>query len=132
MIVAQFEVKQGADVFAFRPLTVRERIGISSDLIDRRRARALATAKDAGMSPKDAAAFVREAVEEAERVSALVMYCFTLEGALAVLRVACTAGSLDKFAESVEPGRLSAVAARCLNVRTDLGDEASDATQGNS
>lgn len=120
MNVTKFRIEEAGREFWLRPLTVRERMGLVSAHIERERNGALAIAKATGISGKDAAIFVAEAVASAQRVSALVMDCFTLEGAVAVLRVAAERPEdADELASSIEPGKISMYAARCLNVDTN-------------
>lgn len=106
MNVTKFRIEEAGREFWLRPLTVRERMGLVSAHIERERNGALAIAKATGISGKDAAMFVAEAVASAQRVSALVMDCFTLEGAVAVLRVAAERPEdADELASSIEPGK---------------------------
>lgn len=124
MIVTKFTVEEGGREFRFRPLTVRERMGLVSAHVEREKANALAIVKATGICGKDAATFVAEAVGNAQRVSALVMDCFTLEGAIAVLKAAAErSDDVDDLAALVEPGKLSVYAARCLNIDTTLQDK---------
>lgn len=125
MTVAPFEIVENGRTFKLRPLTVRERMGLVDAHVAYEREKAFSIVKASGLPTKDALPFVGEAVERAERVSAIVMDCFTLRGAMAVLRVALESETdLEMLAASVEPGRLSVLAAKCLNVNTDENRDA--------
>jgi hypothetical protein len=120
MSVAPFQIEEGGRVYRLRPLTVRERMALVEAHVAYEREKALSIVKASGMPAKDGLAFIGDAVEKAERVSAIVMDCFTLRGALAVLRVSLgSEEEVDSLASSVEPGRLSVLAARCLSVNTE-------------
>lgn len=111
-----------------RPLTVRDRLAVSNLLISNASTRAIALTKALGISGKEAADFVANRVDEAERVSALVMSCFTLEGSAAILARACASvEDVETIGSSLEPGEVGKIAARCLGV--EFPD---DATTGNS
>lgn len=125
MTVAPFEIVENGRTFKLRPLTVRERMGLVDAHVAYEREKAFSIVKASGLPTKDALHFVGEAVERAERVSAIVMDCFTLRGAMAVLRIALESDSeVDALASCVEPGRLSVLAAKCLNVNTDENRDA--------
>lgn len=125
MSVAPFQIEEGGRVYRLRPLTVRERMALVESHVAYEREKALAIVKASGLPARDALAFVGDAVDKAERVSAIVMDCFTLRGAMAVLRVALESETdLEMLAASVEPGRLSVLAAKCLNVNTDENRDA--------
>jgi len=119
-LAASFEFHAGGTAYRFRPLTVRERIGLSNAIVERERRKAIALAKELDLS-------------EAEKVSSVVLSCFTLEGSLAVLRLAIVGelSDVDRIAEAVEPGELSVVAARCLNVEIQNPAKQTKAEEGN-
>lgn len=119
MNVTKFRIEEAGREFWLRPLTVRERMGLVSAHVEREKANALGIVKATGISGKEAALFVAESVASAQRVSALVMDCFTLDGAIAVLRIAAERPEdAEDLAAMIEPGKLSVYAARCLNVDT--------------
>lgn len=120
-LAASFEFHAGGTAYRFRPLTVRERIGLSNAIVERERRKAVALAKELELSGAERVEFVSRAVSEAEKVSSVVLSCFTLEGSLTVLRLSILGevSDVDRIAEAVEPGELSVVAARCLNVEIE-------------
>jgi hypothetical protein len=131
-LAASFEVTAGDRSVRLRPLTVRERMRLNNDLIERERRKALELAKACGMSPKEIAQAVGEAVSGAEKMSALVMWCFTLEGAMAILLLSCaTPEDAEHLGSNIEPAKLGAVAAKCLNVQIDTDDDETETAPGN-
>lgn len=131
-LAANFEIHVANRPIRIRPLTVRERMALGNALVERERRKAVELAKDLGVAPKDALEVVRKAVSEAERISSLVLSCFTMEGAVAVLRIACqTVEDADEIASNMEPGDLGVLAARCLNVPiADDRDQTEEETPG--
>jgi len=120
-LAANFEIQTGSRTFRIRPLTVRERIALGNALVERERRKAIDLAKAIGVPPAETLEAVRKAVTEAERLSSLVLSCFTMEGAVAVMRIACeTVDEADAIASSMEPGELGVLAARCLNVPIEI------------
>lgn len=102
-----------------KPLTVRQRLSYANMLIERERQKAIENAKAVGMKPVEMVSFVGEAVSSAERMSAVVMSCWTLEGALSVIRLASDEKTAELLGSVLEPGKLGVAAARCLNVDVD-------------
>lgn len=131
-LVSTFEHQVGEEIFRFRPLTVRERIGLSNAIIERERRKTIQTANELSLSGPEKMESVAKAVAEAEKISAVVMSCFTFDGCLAVLRLAAEdQKSIDRLAEIVEPGELSVIAARCLNVEISSPNTRRDNEWGN-
>lgn len=132
-LAASFEATAGGRSVRLRPLTVRERMAANNDLIERERRKAIELGKACGMSPREIAQAVGEAVSDAEKMSALVMWCFTLEGAMAILLLSCsTPEDAEHLGSSLEPAKLGAIAAKCLNVQIDTdGDSDAETTSGN-
>jgi len=105
-----------------RPLTVRERIAVADDYSETEARRAAADAKALGMPFSEALKHISESRRKARVASALIMDCFTHDGAMRVLR----AGSDDaeRIASMIEPKDLSYLALECLGIDTEA------ATQG--
>ena len=122
---APFPVTVHGETVEVRPLTVRERMKLQNVLVENARGRALETARDCELKGREAAEFVSRAAEEAGKVSSLVMSCFTIEGALAVLYLACKSKEDAELVASIEPGEVGVVAARALNVTVGRADEGS-------
>jgi len=110
-----------------RPLTVRERIGITEAFSSQCAERASADAKLAGMASAEVFREVAAARRNARTASALVMDCFTLDGSMRVLHVA--SDDAERIAAGVEPKELSWIALEALGVdredvevRSDTGN----------
>jgi hypothetical protein len=132
-LAASFEVTAGDRSVRLRPLTVRERMRLNNDLIERERRKAIELGKACGMAPREISQAVSEAVSDAEKMSALVMWCFTLEGAMAILLLSCAVPEdADYLGSNLEPAKLGAIAAKCLNVQIDTdSEEKTDTDAGN-
>lgn len=129
---ATFEHHVGDEIFRFRPLTVRERIGLSNAIIEREKKKAIQLANELSLSGSEKIESVQKAIADAEKVSSVVMSCFTFDGCIAVLRLAAEdQKSIDRLAEVVEPGELSVIAARCLNVEIENPSSRRDTNVGN-
>ena len=111
MIRTQPWVHEGHHI---RPLTVRERIGLSQSMSDVAAGRAATDAKALGMGHAVALEAIARAREEAETASALVGRAFSLEGAMAILELA--ARDADSLAQSVEPKTLTALALAAIGI----------------
>lgn len=111
MIRTQPWVHEGHHI---RPLTVRERIGLSQSMSDAAAGRAATDAKALGMGHAAALEAIARAREEAETASALVGRAFSLEGAMAILELA--ARDADSLAQSVEPKTLTALALAAIGI----------------
>lgn len=118
----------GRDI-TLKPLTVRQRLALSNLLIKQERDKAIESARQMGLKPSEMAESVAAAVREADRMSSVVMSCWTLKGALAVLALASDAETADLIGERLEPSQLGVLAARCLNV--DVSDAGDGAQVGN-
>jgi hypothetical protein len=112
-----------------KPLTVRQRLAYGNNLVERERVRALENGRAAGLKPSELADHVAAAVRDAERMSAVVMSCWTLEGALSVIRLASDERTAEALGSAFEPGQLAVIAARCLNVDVNAAKE--EAESGN-
>jgi hypothetical protein len=119
---APFYVTVGERRCEVRPATVRERMRLANLLIENERNKALETARLCELSGREFAAFVAERVAEAEKMSAVVMWCFTVEGAMAVLYSCCSREDADEIG-TLEPGEVGAIAARALNVNVGRADQ---------
>jgi hypothetical protein len=115
-LCAEFPVTIAGQTIVFKPLTVRQRLAFGNTIIERERERAVANGKAAGLSGRELAASISEAVHDAERVSFVVMSAFTLEGALIVLAMAADEKAAELAGSFMEPGDLGVLAARCLGV----------------
>lgn len=110
-----------------RPLTVRERMKVSNALIERERNKAIDIARTMETTGKAAVEFVSERVENAERISTLIMSCFTLEGAMAVILMAAKSpDDAEHLGSNLEPGELGRIATKCLNVSVGSSDRSGD------
>lgn len=108
-----------------RPLTVRERIGITEAFASQCAERASADARLAGMDSADVFREVATARRNARTASALVMDCFTLDGAMRVLHAASV--DAERIAAGVEPKELSWIALEALGVDREDADGRTDA-----
>jgi len=130
--VATFEHHVGDEIFRFRPLTVRERIGLSNAIVEREKKKAIQLANELSLSGTEKIEAVQKAISDAEKVSSVVMSCFTFDGCIAVLRLSAEdQKSIDRLAELVEPGELSVIAARALNVEIENPSSRRDTDAGN-
>lgn len=115
-LAAPFPVALSTGQVMLRPLTVRERLMIANNIIERARTKAVADGKACGLSGKDLAASVFECTAEADRVSSVVMSCFTMEGAMSILIMSAGAEIAEQIGSEKEPAELGVIAAMCINV----------------
>jgi hypothetical protein len=121
MNAAPFYVMVGDRRCEVRPATVRERMKLANLLIENERNKAIDMARLCELTGREFAAFVAERVAEAEKMSSVVMWCFTVEGAMAVLYSCCSREDADAIG-TLEPGEVGAAAARALNVNIGRAD----------
>ena len=114
-----YSVAVSGRAIEFQPLTVRKRLALNNDLIERERKKAVAVASALGFVGREAAEFVAKAVADAEKMSSLVLSCFTFEGALAVIVCCVSAEDAEWLGSNVEPSEVGLLAAGCLNVQFD-------------
>lgn len=122
-LCAEITVPCAGEEIKLKPLTVRQRLAYSNTLVERERQKAIDNGRAVGMKPAEIAVHVGEAVAAAERMSSVVMSCWTLEGALSVIRLASDERTAELLGSSLEPGRLGVVAAQCLGVDIDEASE---------
>ena len=108
-----------------RPLTVRERIATTEAFAGQCAERASADARLAGMASAEVFREVTTARRNARTASALVMDCFTLDGAMRVLHAASV--DAERIAAGVEPKELSWIALEALGVDREDADGRTDA-----
>ena len=123
-LCAEITVLSDGREIKLKPLTVRQRLAYANTLVEREREKAIETGRAIGMKPSEIASHVAEAVSAAERMSSVVMSCWTLEGALSVIALASDERTADELGSTIEPGRLGVLAARCLNVDVETTEEA--------
>ena len=63
---ATFEHHVGDEIFRFRPLTVRERIGLSNAIVEREKKKAIQLSNELSLSGPEKIEAVQKAVSEAE------------------------------------------------------------------
>jgi hypothetical protein len=125
-LAAQFPATIDGETIYFKPLTVRQRLAFGNTLIERERQRAVDNGKAAGLTGRDLASAVGDAVRDAERGSFVVMAAFTLEGALLILAMASNERDAELAGSNLEPGELGVLAARCLGVTVGAEDESAE------
>ena len=112
---APFPVIINGRSIELKPLTIRDRMAVSNLLSANASARSIALAKSLGLTSKDSADFVSLRIEEAEKMSSLIMSCFTIEGSSAILARACASvEDIEEIGSSIDPSALGNIAARCL------------------
>lgn len=128
-LCADFTVTCGGKEWTLKPLTVRQRIAYANLMSARAREKAIANAKAVGLKPSETAEMVASAVADAERLSSIVMSCWTIEGAMAVIRLASDEATAEALCELLEPAQLGVNAAKCLNV--DVSESVAEKPSGN-
>lgn len=113
-----------------RPLTVRERIGLSEALASRRAKDAAADAIACGMSRDEAMKAASKAREDARVSSAIVLEAFTPAGSMAVLDVAAGVDGASRLAASLDLAALSNLACECLGIDIEAAAETAARSQG--
>jgi len=122
-LAASFPVTVAGRTYELRPLTVRERMRLVNMHVERERNKAIDLARAMEAKGREAAEFVADRVDEAERMSSFVMSCFTVEGAMAVLLIAAKShAEAEEIGSLVEPAEIGRIAALCLNVTLASAD----------
>lgn len=113
---ADIAISAGGREFILKPLTVRQRLSYANLYLERVRTRSIETARTLGLKPVEAAEFLTNALADAERMSTVVMSCWTLEGALAIVALSSDQKTAEELGNLLEPSELGLAAARCMGV----------------
>lgn len=120
LLASPFPVVVAGRTFTLRPLTMRERGRVANEAMVKARERAISLGEALGLKGADLFRAVSDSCSEAARVSSIVMNCFTMEGAIAVLAIAsATAEDCEDLVSLADPATLGTLAARCLGVALD-------------
>lgn len=112
-------------VAQLRPVTVRERIALAEAFAEKEVARAAGDGKASGLKPDEIARHVSDVRRKSRVASALIMDCFTFDGAMRVLE--CVAPeSAERIASRIEPKDLPWLALEALGVDTEAAKAAED------
>lgn len=113
-----------------RPVTVRERIALAEAFAEKEAARAASDGKASGMKPDEIARHASDVRRKSRVASALIMDCFTYDGAMRVLE--CIAPeSAERIGSLIEPKDLPWLALEALGVDTEAA-KASEGKPGNA
>lgn len=110
-----------------RPVTVRERMALAEAFAEQEASRAASDARAASMKADEAARHIGDVRRKSRVASALVMDCFTFDGAMRVLSCAAP-DSAEIIASMSSPQDLPWLALEVLGVDT----EAARADEGKS
>lgn len=110
MNLGDVAVAVNGEIRQFPRLSVRQLCSMAAVLGERN---ALETAQDCqrlNLSPEDALARCRQAREDARLSTAVVRWCFTMDGALRVLSESVGADRVDALADGMSPDMLTETA----------------------